>query len=217
MEHLVLPYTRETFLRLLDHYNAAIWPLQPVAYGLAFLIVGAILRPFAGSGRVIAVLLAASWLWLGIVYHAVYFVILNWVAWLFALFFVLEGILLIWTGLLHGRTAFRFAGDRPAWAGLCFVAISLLAFPLAFLTTQYPITGMPLLATASYPTTFFTLGILLLADGRAPWHLMAIPVAWALTAGALEWLSQAPHPWVMPCAGVAALAFTFEKNRLIRA
>ena len=214
MQHLVLPHTREVFLRLLEQYSEAIWPLQLFVYALGLLIVASIAWPYKASDRLISGLLAAIWLWLGIVYHAIYYFTINWVGGVFTLFFVLEGVLFVWTGLLHGALRFRLTKDPVGRFAVCLIVIALSALPLAFLALHYPLSNAPLLATATYPTTLFTLGVLLLADARAPWHLLTIPILWAFAAGAMEWETGAPYAWIMPLAGIATAAVAFQKNRL---
>lgn len=55
------------------------------------------------------------------------------------------------------------------------------------------------------PTVLATLGILLLAAGRASWALVVIPILWCALSGAVQWTMESPDALVMPLAGVAVL------------
>jgi len=63
----MLPFTTEVFFSVFERYNAAIWPVQVIAYGLGVLVVLLSLRPRRGGDRIIAAFLAGSWLWTGVV------------------------------------------------------------------------------------------------------------------------------------------------------
>ncbi len=63
--------------------------------------------------------------------------------------------------------------------------------------------GTPLVGLAPVPTTLYTLGILLLIEGRTPWHLLVIPVVWSLIDGATAWVLGIPEDLVLPAAGIA--------------
>ena len=59
----LVPFTREVFLGLFEQYNAAVWPAQLAAYALGLLVLLSALKPYKGSGRLIAAVLAAAWIW----------------------------------------------------------------------------------------------------------------------------------------------------------
>ena len=209
----MVPFTREVFLRLFEHYNAAIWPVQVVAYGLGFLVILLILRPRPGSDRVVAAVLAGSWLWTGVVYHAMTFATINWAGSAFAALFVIQGLLVAWTGTLRGRFRFRFVADFPGWCGLGFVVYAMAVHPLVGWLTGYGWPRAPMFGVAPAPTALFTLGVLLLAAPRVPWHLLAIPVLWTLVGGATAWLLALPQDLVLPLAGASAVGLGIWRNR----
>jgi hypothetical protein len=209
----MLPFTRDVFFRLLEHYNAAIWPAQIIALALGGLALLLIFKPRPGSDRVIAAILAGAWMWTGAVYQAVYLAPLTWAAWAAGAIFVLQGGLLVWTGVLRGRLAFRFAPSLREWAGLGIAGLALLAAPFAGPLTDLGWSRAPVAGIASGPTILFTLGLLLLADGRVPIRLLLIPVLWSGVAGASAWLLRLPYDLILPVAGIAALCLAlFSKH-----
>lgn len=71
----------------------------------------------------------------------------------------------------------------------------------------------PLLGVAPCPTTIFTLGILLLAAGRVPVHVLVIPVLWSLVGGSAAWLLGVTEALALPVAGLGACALLLCQNR----
>ena len=55
-----------------------------------------------------------------------------------------------------------------------------------------------LVGLAPGPTALFTLALLLLAPGRPPWLLMALPLAWCGLAGVRAWALDLPADWPLP-------------------
>lgn len=209
----LLPFSREVFLRLFEHYNTAIWPLQVAAYLLGLFALIAALRPFPGSGRLAALVLAAGWIWTGVGYHMLYFSRINWAAWAFGFFFVLQGLLFLSTGVLRGRLAFRFGRDPAGWCGLVFVAAAMIVYPLIGTAADQAWPRIALLGVAPCPTTLFTLGLLLMAEDRVPWHLLIIPLIWALIGGTGAILLDIPQDLSMPIAAVLTVVLAISKNR----
>ena len=113
----MLPFTTEQFLDVFGRYNQAIWPLQVVTYALGLVAVGLALRPVGPSDRTISLILAAFWLWTGLVYHLVYFREINGAAVLFGALFVVQGALWLLVGVVRPRLAFRAHGDLGGLVG----------------------------------------------------------------------------------------------------
>jgi hypothetical protein len=212
-----IPFSRDVFLSLFEIYNAAIWPAQIAAYALGLLAVLLALKPYRGSGRVVALLLAAAWLWNGVAYHMLHFATINWAAWIFGFFFVAQGLLLLVTGLLRGRLVFRFAGDAAGWAGLAMIAFAMAAYPLIGVLDGQAWPRLAPFGVAPCPTTIFTFGMLLLAEPRVPMHLLVLPALWSLIGGAAAWLIHIPQDLALPAAALLTVALALRKNRLDRA
>jgi hypothetical protein len=202
----VLPYTAEVYFALLERYLAA---LGPVAAAAELLIVAALaaiaLRPLPGQDRAIAGLLAAGWLVTGLVFHGLYFGRLNFLAPVYATLFTVQGVLLVWHGVVRGRLAFRYRGDQAARAGT-FLALVALAYPLLDGLFHPDWLGLRLAGLAPAPTVVLTLGLLLLAEAP-PRHLLIIPGLWSLVAAFTAWHLAVPLDLGLPllAAGTAWL------------
>src|SRR5687768_4730680 len=112
-----MPFTLEQFLDVFGGYNLAIWPLQIVAYGLGTLALVGAMRGCPRSSRVISMILAAFWLWTGLVYHGLFFSAINPVALLFGVLFALEAVLLVIDGAFRNKLAFRVPRDSYGLVG----------------------------------------------------------------------------------------------------
>ncbi len=209
----MLPYTAEVLYSVLEQYNRAIWPAQIVATGLGLAAVVSVLRPFPGSGRLIAAALAAAWAWIGVAYHLMHMAAIDFAAPALGVLFVIQGALLAWTGALRGRLAWRFRADAFGWTGIGLVVLAMAAYPLIAWLAGHGWPRAPMVGVAPCPTAIFTIGILLLVDGRTPLHLVAIPVLGALYCGATAWLLNLPEDLAVPLAGVGGLGLILWKNR----
>lgn len=185
----MLPFTREQFLDAFEAYHRGTWPAAWVFYAGAVAILARMMvgRGARGGGlRGVFIALGLAWLWMGGVYHAVYFAPINPAARGFAALFVAQGLLLL-------REAWRADGreagagfelpDKPrrALAALLFsYALALYPALSAMLGHAYPrgpLLGLPC------PTTIFTFGVLLEARdprGRPYLRLLALPTLWSL-------------------------------------
>jgi len=209
----MIPFSAEVYLSLLERYDAAIRPLPLFSWLLGLAALGLALRPLPGGSRVLAALLAAAWIWVGIVFHMTHFAAINWAALGFGPLFVLQGMMLLIFATLRGRPRFRARRGAAAWAGLVYALAALLVMP--FLD---PPSGAPwwqprpgLLTPA--PLTLFTLGLLLLTGTRPPLALLAIPFLWALLAGTAAWFLGLTSDLVLPPAAMACLALTLRRRR----
>lgn len=211
-----IAFSRDAFLGVFETYNEAIWPAQVAAYALCLLAVLLALRPWPGSGRAIAALLAAAWIWNGVAYHMLQFAKINWAAWIFGFFFVVEGMMLLAAGVLRGRLAFRFTRSAAGWTGLALIAFALVAYPLIGMIAGQPWPRLALVGVAPCPTTIFTLGLLLLAEGRVPIHLLVLPLLWSLVGGSAAWLLAMPQDLALPAAALLTVVLALWKNRLSR-
>ena len=107
-----LLFSPRTYYRLFELTNADVWPLQLVTLALGIAIAFLMLRPRAWSGRAIAAILAALWLLVAWAYLLERYDTINWAARYFAIAFVLQAALLVWTGVIRNRLGFESACRR---------------------------------------------------------------------------------------------------------
>lgn len=208
-----LLFSPQTYYRLFELYNAAIWPAQIGAIAVGLAILALLRRPGTAQGRVIAALLAACWLGVAIAFHLQRYATINWAANYFAAGFVLEAALLLWIGVIRGQLQFRLGADLAGRVGLGIFLAPLVVMPLIGLLLDRSWRQAELFGIAPDPTAVATLGLLLLAVGRTAWVLMAVPVLWCAVTGATLWAMEAPDFWVAPLAVALVLALPAWRAR----
>ena len=78
-----LPFTPEQFIALFKNYNQSVYPMQIVFYLLGTTVIILSEKKTINADRIINIILSFSWLWMGIVYHLMYFTQINKAAYLF--------------------------------------------------------------------------------------------------------------------------------------
>jgi hypothetical protein len=197
-----LLFSSRTYNRLFEIYNAAIWPAQIVAIGLGVAILVLLLRaPDARvRTRAIAAILAACWLWVAIAFHANRYATINWAAVYFAWAFGFEAALWTWIALLGGRLSFDRPIENAGRAGLGIFLFALAIFPLATPLFGRGWKAAGIFGVAPDPTVLATLGLLLVARGRARAWLMVIPVIWCVISGLTLLAMKSPDAWILALA-----------------
>jgi hypothetical protein len=210
----VIPFTAEVLFSLYGRYNTVIGVMPVVGYALCIMALLMVFRPFAGSDRVISATFAAMFIWVGAVFHFGHMAPLNWGAWVFGAFFIVEGVLFAWLGGVRERLIYR---PRPGLAGAA--GFALLVFALAYpvldvlLGHRWPQLQLP--GTLPAPTVLATMAFLLMAPSRTALGLSIIPLLWALIDGAAAaflgiWQDVAMA--IAVCAAILLLLFATRRR-----
>lgn len=211
----MLPFTTEQFLDVFAAYNAAIWPLQVAAELLGVCVIALLLWRPRASERIVAAVLAAMWLLMGLGYHLAFFSAINPAAFVFAALFVAEGALIAREGVWRDRIAFQAESGSWRFVAAILMAYALIAYPLLGLLGGQPYPVTPLFGVAPCPTVIFTLAILMLVRHRRPWLLAAIPLLWSAIGGSAAFLLRVPQDYGLVIAG-ALLAIKLFGHRAPR-
>lgn len=171
-------FTLEQFLEVFKTYNEGVFPMQILLYLVGITAVFSAMKPGAHSPKIVSSILAFFWLWMGIVYHLVYFTRINPLAYAFGAFFIIQGILFVVLGIFQNAFSFTFRADTNGITGVVLIAFALIIYPVTgyFLGHFYPSSptfGLPC------PTTIFTFGILLLNEKKCPPLILIIPFVWS--------------------------------------
>ena len=209
----MISYEADALHAFIAQYNQALRPAPILAWVLCLAALLPTLRRFPGGDRLIGGVLVAAWAWVGIVYQLTYFAAISFLAPVFAALFILQALLFGWTGVVRGRLAFRFRPDAFGWAGLALVALAVSVQPLLAGLAGPGWASIGIVGIAPDPTVVFTIGLLLLVEGRTPRRLLIIPLLWSLIAGATAWVLNLPLDLVPPLAGLAGALLILWKNR----
>lgn len=205
------PFTIEQFLEVFKNYNQAVFPMQIAFYLIGVVAIYHALKPNPKSDKVISTILSFLWLWMGIVYHIIFFTVINKAAYLFGVAFILQGILLLVLGVLKNKLSFKFQFNTFGIIGLILVLFSMIVYPILGYTLGHiypasPTFGLPC------PTTIFTFGFILMNTKKTPIAVLIIPLLWSVVGffatiqlGILEDTS-------LLIAGLVTISLLFYRN-----
>ena len=204
-----LPFTREQFFDAFGRYNDAVMPLQVGLFLLGLSAFGAMMVRRRDSDRVISAILAGLWVWMGVVYHFIYFREVNAAATLFAFMSLAGAAIFAWAGVLQGRLVFDNESRKRRIAGHALIAYALVVYPVlsAMLGREFPEVptfGLPC------PTTIFTIGMLAFLATPFPRYVFAIPIAWALVGTQAALLLGVYEDLGLLIAGLAGVWLAFD-------
>jgi hypothetical protein len=206
-----LPFTQEQFFEVFGRYNEAVMPLQIGLFLLGLSAFGAMVVRRRESDRVISAILAGLWVWMGVVYHLVYFRPVNPAATLFGSMFLGGAAVFIWTGVVQGRLVYDCGSRVRRVTGHALIAYALVVYPFlsAVLGREFP--EMPTFGLPC-PTTIFTIGMLAFLSAPFPRYVFAIPIAWALIGSQAALLLGVYEDLGLLAAGLVGVWLAFDSR-----
>lgn len=208
-----IPFTIEEFLRVFKVYNNAVWPMQIITYLMGIGILYIILRNVHYSGRITSAVLSFYWLWMGIVYHIIYFSSINKAAYIFGALFILQGILFLLAGVIKTNISVTIKSDIYSITGSIFVIYALVIYPVIGYFSGHVYPQSPCFAVAPCPVTIFTFGILLWADKALPKYILIIPLLWSLIGFNAALFLSIKEDYGLLIAGLVGAIMIIIKNR----
>lgn len=204
-----LPFTTEQFLAVFAAYNAAISPLQIVAYAMGALVLAALFWRSAFNMRLILFVLALMWAVNGLFYHYVFFAPINSAAKIFAGLFLLQASLFAATALTGNGVRIQAGWNIRTAAACAILAYSMIIYEALGYAAGHGLMAGPMFGVAPCPTTIFTLGLLILMQGRAVKWLSIIPLIWAVIGTSAALLLGIREDLGLAAAAVALLTVLF--------
>lgn len=207
-----LPFTTEDFLQVFENYNLSVFPAQIFFNILAVLMIFLAVKRIKYSDKIIGFSLGFLWLWIGIVYHLVFFSKINPAAVFFAAIYILQGLLFIYFAGLKKDLNFSFSKDLMGLTGALFMLYALIIYPLLGILFGHtyphnPTFGLPC------PTTIFTFGLLLWSKERVPLYLTIIPLIWSLIGSSAAVKLGVLEDTGLLIAGVFGFVMIIQSNR----
>jgi hypothetical protein len=209
-----LLFSPRVYWRMFELHNAALWPLPLVMLALGVAALALVILRRHQSGRLIAILLAVLWAWVGWSFVWERYATINWTAAYAAPLFAIEALLFLIIGGGLNRLAFDPRGGRGL-AGVLLIALAL-GYPLLAPLFGRPWHAAEFFGIAPDPTTIATLGFLLMARGRSTLLLYPIPLLWCLASGLTLWAMADAQAWTLALAlAILPLAPAFATARAI--
>jgi len=208
------PFTVEQFFEVFRNYNQSVFPMQIIFYLLGVIAIYFAVKPTSGSDRIISAVLAVLWLYMGIVYHLIFFTGINKAAYLFGAIFILQGILFLALGVFQNKLSFSFRSDKYGIAGMILVVFALFIYPvlgylLGHVYPDSPTFGLPC------PTTIFTFGLLLLSEKKCPVAILIIPFTWSVIGFTAAFNFGIMEDTGLVVSGLLSLLMILIRNRKI--
>lgn len=202
-------FTPETYFRLFEFYHRDWWPVQLVCMAMAVAMLLCLWLKPAHGGRVIAILLAAGWAWVGWAFLHSRFAPIHWVAAWYAVAFFIQALLLFVCGVSRRGVEFEIGSSARAYSGVFILLGALLLMPAAAHLFGREWLQAELFAMTPDATVLATLGLLLLVKGCVAAWLAVIPLAWCFLSGATLWVLEAPDAMILPAGAMLTIAFMF--------
>lgn len=207
-----LPFTKEAFLNVFAEYNTSVFPLQIVFILLAFVLIYLAYRNYKYSNPVISLSLAFYWIWIGVIYHILFFSAINKAAYFFGVLFILQGLLFIYAGVIRKELNYSTERSMEAYFGWAFIAYALIIYPILGMLSGHsypkaPTFGLPC------PTTIFTFGMFLFVKNRFPYYLLIIPVLWSILGFSAAVQLSVTEDFGLSFAGVIGLLLIIYYNK----
>jgi len=199
-----LPYTAEVYFAQIGQYVQATWPARWLLPGLLLIGIALAFGKVRWRARLVSAILASVWVWIGAIFHNLYFAELNFAAPVYAGLFVMEGVLLFESGVIHDQLDFDVRNSARIRPGLLLLLTGFLAYPLVDWLSGLNWQQLRWPGLAPTPTAIVTLGALSLAK-RAPARLYLIPVAWLVLAAGSGWMLNVNRDPVLAAVTIVVL------------
>jgi len=198
-----IPFSQDQFFSVFEAYNLSLWPIQILFYGLGVVCIVVMVKNGIKYSRILFSVLSFFWVWMGVVYHMLYFSSINRAAYLFGSVFIVQGLVFLYFGVIKQKIKFNFNLDLSGIIGLVLIVYALVAYPIIshFVGHVYPRSptfGVPC------PTTIFTFGLLLHSNTRVPWFIVLIPLLWSLIGFSAALNLSVKEDFGLPVAGLLA-------------
>ncbi|MBX9823679.1 MAG: hypothetical protein K2Y27_01670 [Xanthobacteraceae bacterium] len=205
-----LMFAPRTYYRLFELLNAELWPLPLVMLAAGLVTLWLVWR--GAGGRVVAALLAAAWIVVAWAYHFDRYATIHTAAPYYAAGFAIQALLLVWCSVRRDGFGFDSQPVPVKWSGLVLLAAGVVFYPLLAPLLGRPWSQVEIFGVAPDPTTVATLGVLLLAKGRAA-VLLALPLLWCAITALTLWTMEAPEAAVPASAFVLGAAMALGRWR----
>lgn len=175
----MIPFTRAEFLRVFEQYNDAVWPWQVLIYLLGAVTFALAFTRRRVASQLISLILALLWLWVGVVYHLLFFTTINKAARLFGALFIIQAAIFVFAGVFSSRLSFKFRFDLQGVIGGTLITYALVVYPMIGIALGHHYPAAPTFGVPC-PTAIFTFGLLIGAGNNVRFYMLVIPVLWSL-------------------------------------
>jgi hypothetical protein len=183
-----LMFSPTAYWRLVERYNREAWPLHLLMAGAGLILLWLAASRGATAGRIVMIVLAAVWLWVGWAFHVRAYSQINWAANYLAAAFAIQAVLMLVSVALPARNSIAAVDSRLRSMGLALAAVGLLLYPLISFVAGRPWPQAETFGLVPEPTALVTLGLLLAMRPALHRLLIVIPTLSLLAGWTTLWL-----------------------------
>lgn len=169
-----VPITMDVYVHLFSRVNANLWPLTIVAALVGVMLIILVSRQHL---KYALLLLTAAWCFCAYQFHFKLLSELNWIAYYFALLFLLQAALILLFFILNSHP--KEVSQNQQKFGLLFMLASMFIFLMIPAFNDRSWQSIEIFSIAPNPTSLMTIGTLIALNIRS-WWLYLIPSSWSL-------------------------------------
>jgi hypothetical protein len=207
-----MPFSTEEFLNVFGRYNSDVWPIQFAFYIFAMILLFVLFANHSKKDTIINLMLSFFWLWMGIVYHIMYFSGINPIAIAFGAVFIIQAFIFGYFGILRSQLKYRRDKTFSSLMGTILVIYGLVIYPILSFSFGHIYPKMPTFGLPC-PTTIFTFGILLFSVYRLSWYIYLIPLLWSVIGFSAAMELSITEDFALGITAVIALAAFAAKTQ----
>jgi hypothetical protein len=204
-----LMYSPRVYFRQIETYNNALWPLQLMMLLVGIGLVWLLLRPRQNDRRIVAIVLAALWLFVGWAYLWSRLSSINWAATYAACGFAVQAILMI---VIYVMPSKNRAPLLNGVSGPVVAAVAVLLYPGLSLIAGRGLGTSEVFGIMPDPTAIATIGFLASARQRYDFVLFVIPTLWCIISSVTLYAMVDTTWWIPLAICVLGIAATFARH-----
>ncbi|WP_416306057.1 DUF6064 family protein [Neptunicella sp. SCSIO 80796] len=199
----------DNYLQFVADYNHQSWPLQISSLIICLWLLWLLHQN--NRSKTVCRIMAACWIWVGVYFHYHFYLPLTPLASIYAVAFVVQGLLFIWlSSKIQFYSPYFHRYSKIGYAGLaCCMLLPTLAASFSGQSWWH----IPLVGMMPTPTALATLSLLLLTGSKYRGLLAVIAFCWCMIAGITAMMNNMPWWFVAPLAAIAACGLIIAERR----
>ena len=125
-----IPFTTEQFFEVIANYNIAVFPIQILLVLAGIVCVAFLYSKKSYKDKIIGSYLGILWLWIGVIYHLVFFTVINPAAYIFGILFILQGLLILIETFRNERLKFNFKAEVIGYVAYFILVFAIIIYPI---------------------------------------------------------------------------------------
>lgn len=211
-----IPFTADIYFRLLERMSENFWPLHLLTLALG---VAAVWWALKSRARLVSVLIAPVWGFVGFAFFIQRYAELNWAGGYIGYCFLAQATLLLLIALNGVGVNSRPCKSPATIIGVVIALVGLIGLPLVAPFTGGSWFQAEVFGIHADPTAITTLGlVLIIFRSWACWLIAIIPVLWLLISGLTLWVLGAQSAivlFIVLATGLIGLVWKSVENRFV--